>query len=953
MKRITFSGLARTSRAVLASAAAAALLVTMLPQAALAAATAQIPFNGVLRTSGGAAVTSATDLRVCIFDDAALNVAPHEVYAYNGSQTAPCSGSDLVTVIPNAAGEFSLLLGSGTNPLPTLDTTTKQYWIEFTVGTDAPLTRIQLGNALGAETVNATGPANVTGALTVSGATTAAAITASGLVTANAGATVTGGAANINVAGTNTTNINSTSGVSAVNIGNDSSTTTVLGVTNINATGTQATNIATGGASAVNIGNALSTATLLGVANINTAGTAATTIGNAGSATTIGGTLGIAGATTATGALYADGGVDRSSGAQLDIGGSFANAVHIKPNTTIDGTLTVTGAITGSLTGNASTATSATSATTATTATKATNIANGVAGAIPYQSAANTTGLTAAGTSGQFLTSGGAGAPSWTTLAVTSADITDGTIANVDLAGSIAASKLIGSDITTVGTIGTGTWHGTAIADAYIASAATWNGKMTNPMTTAGDIIYSSDGSGTPARLAIGAAGTVLKGGVTPSWSAIATADIADGAITSAKILDGTIATADIADGAITSAKILDGTIADADISGTAGIAVSKLAALTASRALVTDGSGVITPATTTATEIGYVNGVTSSIQTQLDAKAPLVSPSFTTPTLGAATATSIDNSGFGLTLGANTSGMTIGKAEATVTFPGNVTISGTFSPAVTAFSDSAFRVQDNADATKQLAFEVSGITTGTTRTVTLPDVSGTMTVLGNTVTGSGSIALATSPALTTPDIGVATAASVNKVAITAPAGGATLTIADGKTLTADNSITIAGTDAKTLNIGSNNLTFTTTGDTGVTLPTTGTLATLDGSETLTGKTLTSPILTTPTVNGITFENGADTAIANAVTLNKSSGIITSSTSNLAAATTETITLNDTRIGVGSIILATIADPGTGGQVAVLSAKVTGAGAASITVRNVAAAAPMTSAYAIGFLVVN
>lgn len=34
--------------------------------------------------------------------------------------------------------------------------------------------------------------------------------------------------------------------------------------------------------------------------------------------------------------------------------------------------------------------------------------------------------------------------------------------------------------------------------------------SLTNPMTTAGDIIYSSDGSGTPARLAKGSAGAVL-----------------------------------------------------------------------------------------------------------------------------------------------------------------------------------------------------------------------------------------------------------------------------------------------------------------------------------------------------------------------------------------------------------------------------------------------------------
>ena len=42
-------------------------------------------------------------------------------------------------------------------------------------------------------------------------------------------------------------------------------------------------------------------------------------------------------------------------------------------------------------------------------------------------------------------------------------------------------------------------------------------------------------------------------------------------------------------------------------------------AALTASRALVTNGSGVITASATTSTELGYVSGVTSSIQTQIN----------------------------------------------------------------------------------------------------------------------------------------------------------------------------------------------------------------------------------------------------------------------------------------------------------------------------------------------
>lgn len=66
---------------------------------------------------------------------------------------------------------------------------------------------------------------------------------------------------------------------------------------------------------------------------------------------------------------------------------------------------------------------------------------------------------------------------------------------------------------------------------------------------------------------------------------------------------------------------IASGSIVNADVSGTASIAVSKLAALTASRAVVTDANGFLTVSAATATEVGYLSGVTSAIQTQLDSK--------------------------------------------------------------------------------------------------------------------------------------------------------------------------------------------------------------------------------------------------------------------------------------------------------------------------------------------
>jgi hypothetical protein len=53
--------------------------------------------------------------------------------------------------------------------------------------------------------------------------------------------------------------------------------------------------------------------------------------------------------------------------------------------------------------------------------------------------------------------------------------------------------------------------------------------------------------------------------------------------------------------------------------------------------------------------------------------------------------------------------------------------------------------------------------------------------------------------------LGAATATSVNKMAITAPATSSTLAVADGKTATINNTITLTGTDSATYNLASIN----------------------------------------------------------------------------------------------------------------------------------------------------
>jgi len=68
----------------------------------------------------------------------------------------------------------------------------------------------------------------------------------------------------------------------------------------------------------------------------------------------------------------------------------------------------------------------------------------------------------------------------------------------------------------------------TATTDGYLSMIdwATFNTKMTNPMTAAGDIIYGGGGGTAPTPLPIGAINTVLHAGGAPSWSAVVEADI-------------------------------------------------------------------------------------------------------------------------------------------------------------------------------------------------------------------------------------------------------------------------------------------------------------------------------------------------------------------------------------------------------------------------------------------
>ena len=116
--------------------------------------------------------------------------------------------------------------------------------------------------------------------------------------------------------------------------------------------------------------------------------------------------------------------------------------------------------------------------------------------------------------------------------------------------------------------------------------------------------------------------------------------------------------------------------------------------------------------------------------------------------------------------------------------------------------------------------------------------------------TGTGNVVRATSPTLVTPTLGVASATTINKVTLTAPATGSTLTIADGKTLTASNTLTFTGTDASSVAFGTGGTVTYTSNNLSVFAATTSAqLAGVISDETGSGSLVfgTSPTLATPT----------------------------------------------------------------------------------------------------------
>jgi hypothetical protein len=148
----------------------------------------------------------------------------------------------------------------------------------------------------------------------------------------------------------------------------------------------------------------------------------------------------------------------------------------------------------------------------------------------------------------------------------------DGSIDTIHIASAQVTADKIGTSAVTTAKINADAITGAKIADDQIDSEHYVDGSI--------DTIHIAD-------------------------SQITVAKMAANSVDSDQYVDGSIDTIHIADSQITSAKIVDGTIVNADINASAAIDATKIH------------DGAVSNA-----EFAYVNGVTSAIQTQIDAKA-------------------------------------------------------------------------------------------------------------------------------------------------------------------------------------------------------------------------------------------------------------------------------------------------------------------------------------------
>ena len=254
------------------------------------------------------------------------------------------------------------------------------------------------------------------------------------------------------------------------------------------------------------------------------------------------------------------------------------------------------------------------------------------------------------------------------------------TVTAMTLDMSDAGRVIIAGDLTISGddlAMGTNTSGFIMVAD----------GTNFNPVAVSGDVTMASNGAVTIANQAVENA--MLAD------DAVGADELAANAVVTASIVNDNVTQAKIADDAVGADQLAANAVVNASVASSAAIAFSKMADLTASRALVSDGSGDVSVSSVTSTELGYLDISTlgtseASKAVTVDSSGDLLVPDSDKFKFGAGSDMQLYHDGSNsyitnavgaLKIATETSGIavTIGHGTSEVTVADNLTVTGDF----------------------------------------------------------------------------------------------------------------------------------------------------------------------------------------------------------------------------------------------------------------------------------